>query len=94
MKTNTIWNALPVDGRTSLRLRGWRMCIALCFVCWMALITTQPARAAEFAPGDELLAIPRHVCPTSALHKEVILIENGKPAATWLVTARDRKLTV
>jgi D-serine deaminase-like pyridoxal phosphate-dependent protein len=51
-------------------------------------------QAANYAPGDELLAIPRHVCPTSALHKEAILIENGKPAAVWPITARDRKLTI
>lgn len=57
-------------------------------------LVLETAHASEFAPGDELLAIPRHVCPTSALHKEVALIENGKVAAYWPVTARDRKLTV
>jgi D-serine deaminase-like pyridoxal phosphate-dependent protein len=57
-------------------------------------LVLETSRASEFAPGDELLAIPRHVCPTSALHKEVVLIEDGKVAAYWPVTARDRKLTV
>lgn len=57
-------------------------------------LVLETSRASEFAPGDELLAIPRHVCPTSALHKEVVLIEDGKAAACWPVTARDRKLTV
>ncbi len=51
-------------------------------------------RAGDFAPGDELLAIPRHVCPTSALHKEAILIENGQAVAVWPILARDRKLTI
>lgn len=57
-------------------------------------LVLETSRASEFAPGDELLAIPRHVCPTSALHKEAVLIEDGQVAAYWPVTARDRKLTV
>lgn len=57
-------------------------------------LVLETAKAGDFAPGDELLAIPRHVCPTSALHKEAILIENGQVVATWPITARDRQLTV
>ena len=57
-------------------------------------LVLETSKAAEFAPGDVLFAIPRHVCPTSALHKEAILIENGKVTARWPVTARDRQLTV
>lgn len=51
-------------------------------------------RANDYAPGDELLAIPRHVCPTSALHRNVWVVSNGKLVGTWDVTARDRKLSV
>lgn len=51
-------------------------------------------RAREFEPGDELLAIPTHICPTTALHKEVTVVENGEVTTSWSVVARDRKLTV
>ena len=51
-------------------------------------------RAAEFAPGDELFAIPRHICPTSALHKEAYVVADGRVTGTWQVVARDRQLTL
>jgi D-serine deaminase-like pyridoxal phosphate-dependent protein len=50
--------------------------------------------AERYQPGDELFAIPRHVCPTSALHKFVYVVSGGKLAGTWDVAARDRVLTV
>jgi D-threonine aldolase len=50
--------------------------------------------ASEFQPGDELLAVPRHICPTSALHKEVYVISSGELVDRWEVTARDRRLTI
>ncbi len=57
-------------------------------------LVLETPEADKFAPGDELLAVPRHICPTSALHKEAVLIENGQVAGFWPVTARDRQLTV
>ncbi len=57
-------------------------------------LVLETEQASRFVPGDELLAIPRHVCPTSAMHKEAYLIENGQVAATLPIIARDRKLTV
>lgn len=57
-------------------------------------LVLETSKAGDYAPGDELLAIPRHICPTSALHKEAIVIENGQAIATWPIIARDRKLTV
>ncbi len=57
-------------------------------------LVLQTSRANEFEPGDMLLAIPIHICPTSALHKEVTVIRNGEVVATWQVAARDRKLTI
>lgn len=50
--------------------------------------------AEKFQPGDWTLAFPRHVCPTSALHKFATVIEDGEIVATWEVTARDRCLNV
>jgi D-serine deaminase-like pyridoxal phosphate-dependent protein len=50
--------------------------------------------ASRFQPGDELLAIPRHVCPTCALHKQVYVISAGRLIGAWQVAARDRVLTI
>ena len=56
------------------------------------IVRTQ--RAAEFAPGDEQLVIPWHVCPTSAVHKEAVVVAGGQVVDRWPVTARDRQLTI
>ena len=50
--------------------------------------------ASRLVPGDELIAIPSHICPTSALHKYVYVIEDGKLTDQWEVVARDRQLTI
>ena len=52
------------------------------------------ARAGEFRPGDELYAIPRHICPSVALHKQVYVVAEGKLVDRWDVVARDRCLTI
>ena len=57
-------------------------------------LVLQTSRANEYQPGDELLAIPRHICPTSALHKEAFVIADGKLAGRWQVASRDRWITV
>ncbi len=57
-------------------------------------LVLETADAANYVPGDELIAIPRHVCPTSALHKEAVVVEDGQIIARWPITARDRQLTV
>lgn len=57
-------------------------------------LVIKTARAAEFQPGDETYAIPRHICPTSALHKEAFVIEGGQLVDRWQVTSRDRWLTL
>ena len=57
-------------------------------------LVIETSRAADFQPGDELLAIPRHVCPTSALHKQAYVIRGGQVAEMWDVVARDRWLTI
>jgi D-threonine aldolase len=51
-------------------------------------------RAEEFQPGDELFAIPRHICPSVALHKQVYVISHGKLVDRWDVIARDRCITI
>lgn len=57
-------------------------------------LVLQTPLAERYQPGDELLAIPKHICPTSALHKQVYVIEGGKVIDMWDVTARDRCLTI
>ena len=51
-------------------------------------------KATQYEPGDVLLAIPRHTCPTSALHKSAYVVRGGRVVDEWLVTARDRKITI
>jgi len=31
----------------------------------------------DFRPGDEALAVPTHICPTGAMHKQAYVIEGG-----------------
>jgi D-serine deaminase-like pyridoxal phosphate-dependent protein len=50
--------------------------------------------AGRFQPGDALLAIPYHVCPTCALHKDAYVIEQGKVVDRWEIVGRDRVLSV
>jgi len=57
-------------------------------------LVVKTPNAGDFAPGDWLLGVPRHVCPCSALHKEAYVIEDGELAGTWPVVGRDRQLTI
>ena len=57
-------------------------------------LVLQTPKAHEYKPGDELLAIPRHVCPTTALHKQVYVVADGRLIDRWDVVARDRQLTI
>ncbi|MFK7822018.1 MAG: D-TA family PLP-dependent enzyme [Planctomycetaceae bacterium] len=57
-------------------------------------LVLETTNADRFTPGDEILAIPTHICPSTALHKEVTVIADGKVTGTWPVIARDRKLNI
>jgi D-serine deaminase-like pyridoxal phosphate-dependent protein len=50
--------------------------------------------AERYRPGDEIFAIPTHVCPTVALHRQAYVIENGQVVGTWEIAARDRVLSI
>ncbi len=56
-------------------------------------VVESPA-AGRFKPGDEVFAVPTHICPTVALHKQAYVVEGGKVTDRWDVVARDRVLTV
>jgi len=44
--------------------------------------------------GDCLYGVPRHICPTVALHSNAIVIEDQKIVGSWKVAARERRLTI
>lgn len=44
--------------------------------------------------GSVFYVIPTHICPTSALYPEILIVEQGKVTERWEVVARNRKLTV
>lgn len=45
-------------------------------------------------PGEALLGIPVHICPTSALYDRVPVIDGGVVVEEWPVTSRNRRLTI
>ncbi len=57
-------------------------------------LVLETADAEKFQPGDVLLGIPTHICPTSALHQDVAVIDEGKLIGAWEVTARNRRITI
>lgn len=57
-------------------------------------LVIETAQADRWSPGDWTLAIPRHVCPTSALYRQAYVVANGRVIGMWDVVSRDRKLTV
>jgi D-serine deaminase-like pyridoxal phosphate-dependent protein len=56
------------------------------------IVETQEAE--QYRPGDIVYALPGHVCPSVALHKDVLVAEGGRIVGKWTVAARDRVLTV
>ncbi len=50
--------------------------------------------AERFAPGDEVYAVPTHICPTCAMHQRAYVVEEARVVETWDITGRDRVLTV
>jgi len=51
-------------------------------------------RANEYPVGTVLYAVPRHVCPTVALHAEVVVVQGGRAVDRWPVVARTRRITI
>jgi D-serine deaminase-like pyridoxal phosphate-dependent protein len=50
--------------------------------------------AGRFQPGDEVYALPTHICPTCALHRQAYVVENGRVTEQWDIVARDRMLSI
>jgi D-serine deaminase-like pyridoxal phosphate-dependent protein/REP element-mobilizing transposase RayT len=57
-------------------------------------LVVETSNADAFQVGDCLYGLPWHICPTVALHSEVMVIEDGKAKQRWNVTARERRLTI
>jgi D-serine deaminase-like pyridoxal phosphate-dependent protein len=57
-------------------------------------LVIETPHAQSFAVGDCLYGIPWHVCPTVALHSELIVVRNAHAEGRWKVAARDRALTI
>ena len=57
-------------------------------------LVVETPRASEFAVGDVLYGVPRHICPTVALHSFVTTVRDGRAGERWKVTARERQITV
>ncbi|HEX7862716.1 MAG TPA: D-TA family PLP-dependent enzyme [Verrucomicrobiae bacterium] len=50
--------------------------------------------AANWRVGDVLYGVPRHICPTIALHDFVFPVVNGVAGEPWPIEARRRKITI
>lgn len=57
-------------------------------------LVLQTPLANNYQPGDELFAVPRHICPTCALHREIYVVSNGQLVDRWPVVSRDRWITI
>ena len=57
-------------------------------------LVIETAEADRFSPGDPLYAMPTHICPTCAMHRQALVVENGQITGRWDIVARDRILTV
>jgi D-serine deaminase-like pyridoxal phosphate-dependent protein len=52
------------------------------------------AEAGRFKPGDVVYAMPAHICPTCALHREALVVRDGEVEERWAIVGRDRVLSV
>ncbi len=57
-------------------------------------LVVETARAARYPVGATVYAVPRHICPTVALHSEATVVRDGRAVDRWSVTARGRRLTL
>jgi D-serine deaminase-like pyridoxal phosphate-dependent protein len=57
-------------------------------------LVVRTAHAADYRVGDVVYGIPHHICPTMALHSEVLAVHGGVADERWPVVARARRITV
>jgi len=57
-------------------------------------LVVRTSQASRFQVGSVLYGIPRHICPTVALHSDVWVVEDGIATGRWPVVARTRILSI
>ncbi|MEC9093361.1 MAG: D-TA family PLP-dependent enzyme [Planctomycetota bacterium] len=57
-------------------------------------LVLETEQSSDLSPGDYQLAFPWHVCPTSALYDNAVVVRGGEVCERWPITARNRMLTV
>jgi D-serine deaminase-like pyridoxal phosphate-dependent protein len=57
------------------------------------LVIETPA-AKKYNVGDALYCVPRHICPTVALHDLAYPVEKGAATAPWKIEARKRHISI
>jgi D-serine deaminase-like pyridoxal phosphate-dependent protein len=57
-------------------------------------LVVETPQADDLAVGDVVYAVPRHVCPTVALHDEAVVVRDGRAVDRWPVPARRRRISV
>lgn len=57
-------------------------------------LVIETARADAYEIGDVIYGIPKHVCPTVALHHDVHVVRDGRAVERWEVVARKRRITI
>jgi D-serine deaminase-like pyridoxal phosphate-dependent protein len=50
--------------------------------------------ADKYPPGSVIYAVPTHICPTVALHKQALVVEQGRVTGRWEIVARDRIMRI
>jgi D-serine deaminase-like pyridoxal phosphate-dependent protein len=56
-------------------------------------LVVETSEADRFSPGDALYAMPTHICPTCAMHRQAYVVSNGQVIGHWDIVARDRILS-
>jgi D-serine deaminase-like pyridoxal phosphate-dependent protein len=57
-------------------------------------LVIETGNADRFNIGDCLYGIPRHICPTVALHASAVVIEDHEIVGSWNVAARERRISI
>ena len=57
-------------------------------------LVLQTPLADQYKVGDVVYGIPRHICPTMALHSDVWAVRDGVACESWPVVARTRRITI
>jgi D-serine deaminase-like pyridoxal phosphate-dependent protein len=57
-------------------------------------LVVRTARADDYKVGDVVYGIPHHICPSMALHSEVVAVKDGVAGERWPVVARARRITI